>query len=51
VVELGKLANLLDFVKKTWAEKYRPKTLDEIVGHEEIGRELKGYVASCNCPT
>ncbi|MCD1295119.1 replication factor C small subunit [Methanocella sp. CWC-04] len=33
-----------------WTEKYRPKTLDEVVGHEQIVKRLKSYVKSGNLP-
>ncbi|MDI9642000.1 MAG: replication factor C small subunit [Archaeoglobaceae archaeon] len=33
-----------------WVEKYRPKTLDEVVGQEEIIKRLKGYVERKNIP-
>ncbi|AEM39603.1 Replication factor C [Pyrolobus fumarii 1A] len=33
-----------------WAEKYRPKTLDEIVNQEEIVRRLKKFVEEKNMP-
>lgn len=33
-----------------WTEKYRPKGLDEVVGHAEIVRRLKGYVRARNIP-
>ncbi len=33
-----------------WVEKYRPRTLDEIVGQDEIVRRLKGYVEKKNIP-
>lgn len=33
-----------------WTEKYRPKTLDEIVNQEEIVRRLKQFVKSRNMP-
>ncbi len=33
-----------------WVEKYRPKTLDEVVGHEQIVERLKGYVRAKNMP-
>lgn len=33
-----------------WVEKYRPKTLDEVVGQDEIIRRLKGYVERKNIP-
>jgi replication factor C small subunit len=33
-----------------WVEKYRPRTLDEIVGQEEVVARLKGYVERKNIP-
>jgi replication factor C small subunit len=33
-----------------WAEKYRPKTLDEMVDQKEIVERLKSYVKSRNVP-
>ncbi|MCS7143539.1 MAG: replication factor C small subunit [Archaeoglobaceae archaeon] len=33
-----------------WVEKYRPKTLDEVVGQDEIIKRLKGYVERRNIP-
>ena len=33
-----------------WVEKYRPKTLDEIVGHEEIIKRLKAYAKKKSIP-
>ncbi len=33
-----------------WVEKYRPKTLDEVVGQDEVVQRLKGYVARKNLP-
>ncbi|MBU0762365.1 MAG: replication factor C small subunit [Candidatus Altiarchaeota archaeon] len=33
-----------------WTEKYRPKTLDEIVGQKPIVERLKAYVASKSIP-
>ncbi len=33
-----------------WVEKYRPKTLDEIVDQEEVVARLKGYVEQKNIP-
>lgn len=33
-----------------WTEKYRPKTLDEVVGQDEIVERLKSYVRSRNVP-
>jgi replication factor C small subunit len=33
-----------------WTEKYRPKTLDQVIGQEQIVKRLKSYVKSCNLP-
>lgn len=33
-----------------WTEKYRPKTLDEVVGLEDIVERLKAYVKEKNMP-
>ena len=33
-----------------WVEKYRPHTLDEIVGHEEIVRRLKSFAGDAEMP-
>ncbi|MHA1952711.1 MAG: replication factor C small subunit [Candidatus Heimdallarchaeaceae archaeon] len=33
-----------------WTEKYRPKTLDELKGHEDIILRLKGFVQRRNLP-
>jgi len=33
-----------------WEEKYRPKTLAEIIGNEKVIQELKGYVLKKNLP-
>ncbi len=33
-----------------WVEKYRPRTLDEIVGQDEVIERLKGYVSRKNIP-
>ncbi|ADC65501.1 Replication factor C [Ferroglobus placidus DSM 10642] len=33
-----------------WVEKYRPKTLDEVVGQDEIIQRLKSYVKQKNIP-
>ncbi|HID41391.1 MAG TPA: AAA family ATPase, partial [Pyrodictium sp.] len=33
-----------------WAEKYRPRSLDEIVNQEEIVRRLKKFVKEKNMP-
>jgi len=33
-----------------WTEKYRPKTLDEVIGQAEIVERMKAYVKSRNIP-
>jgi replication factor C small subunit len=33
-----------------WTEKYRPKTLSEVVGHEEVVTRLSSFVKSRNIP-
>ncbi|HID20621.1 MAG TPA: AAA family ATPase [Methanophagales archaeon] len=33
-----------------WTEKYRPKRLDEILGHDEVVRRLKGFVMEKTLP-
>jgi len=33
-----------------WVEKYRPKKLDDVVGHDEIIERLKAYVKTENVP-
>jgi len=35
---------------EVWVEKYRPKNLDEMVGHIDIVNALKGYVKAKNMP-
>jgi len=37
-------------MKEVWVEKYRPTTLDEIVGQDEIVSRLKAYVKAGNLP-
>jgi len=37
-------------MKEVWLEKYRPRTLDEVVGQEDIVERLKSYVKSGNLP-
>jgi replication factor C small subunit len=37
-------------MKEIWVEKYRPKTLDEVVGQDEIVERLKAYAATKNLP-
>ena len=37
-------------MKEIWVERYRPKTLDEIVGQDEIVERLKAYRDSRNMP-
>ncbi len=37
-------------IELPWVEKYRPKNLSEVIGHEEITKRLKGYVEKRNMP-
>src|SRR2546426_5015150 len=37
-------------MKEIWVEKYRPTTLDEIVGQDEVVSRLKAYVKAGNLP-
>jgi replication factor C small subunit len=37
-------------MKEIWIEKYRPKTLKEVVGQDEITARLQSYVKSKNLP-
>ncbi|ACX72593.1 Replication factor C [Methanocaldococcus vulcanius M7] len=37
-------------MEKPWVEKYRPKTLDDIVGQDEIVKRLKKYVEKKSMP-
>jgi len=37
-------------IELPWVEKYRPKNLSEVIGHEEITKRLKGYVEKKNLP-
>lgn len=37
-------------MKEIWVEKYRPKTLEEVVGQEEIVERLKAYATAGNMP-
>ena len=37
-------------MKEIWVEKYRPKTLGEVVGQEDIVERLKAYVKTGNLP-
>ena len=37
-------------MKDLWIEKYRPKVLDDVVGHRDIVERLKAYVGSNNMP-
>ena len=40
----------VDKVSETWTEKYRPKTLDEVVGHDEIIRSFKSFINKQEMP-
>ncbi len=37
-------------MNEIWTEKYRPKTLDEVVGQRHVTDRLKSYVSSRNMP-
>src|SRR3989454_1769364 len=37
-------------MKEIWVEKYRPTTLDEIVGQDDVVSRLKAYVKAGNLP-
>ena len=37
-------------MKELWVEKYRPKTLDEVVGQEPVVERLKAYAKEGNMP-
>ena len=37
-------------MKEIWLEKYRPRSLEDVVGQEEIVERLKAYVKSGNLP-
>src|SRR5256885_975975 len=37
-------------MKEIWVEKYRPKSLDEVVGQDEIVERLKAYAKEANLP-
>src|SRR2546428_11223872 len=37
-------------MKELWVEKYRPKSLDEVVGQEEIVERLKAHAKTGNLP-
>src|SRR2546428_4037923 len=37
-------------MKEIWVEKYRPTTLDDIVGQDEAISRLKAYVKAGNLP-
>ncbi len=37
-------------IELPWVEKYRPKNLSEVMGHEEITNRLKSYVEKRNLP-
>ncbi|MFQ6128125.1 MAG: replication factor C small subunit [Thermoplasmata archaeon] len=37
-------------MREVWVEKHRPKSLDEVVGQEEVVERLKAYVKTRNLP-
>ena len=37
-------------MQEIWTERYRPKTLDEVVGQKHVTERLKAYVVSKNMP-
>ncbi len=37
-------------MKEIWAEKYRPKNLDEVIGQRHVTERLKAYVETKNMP-
>ncbi|NLL94558.1 MAG: replication factor C small subunit [Thermoplasmatales archaeon] len=37
-------------MQEIWTEKYRPKTLDDVVGQEHVTSRLKAYVETRNMP-
>src|SRR2546422_2410247 len=37
-------------MKEIWVEKYRPTTLDDIVGQDDVVSRLKAYVKAGNLP-
>jgi len=37
-------------MNEVWIEKYRPRSLEEIIGQQEVISRLKAYVKGCNLP-
>ena len=37
-------------MNEIWTEKYRPRTLDDVVGQKHVTERLKAYVESRNMP-
>lgn len=37
-------------MQEIWTEKYRPRTLDDVIGQRHVTERLKAYVASRNMP-
>ena len=41
---------MLIYEKEMWTEEYRPKRLDELVGHDEVVKRLRGFVKEKTIP-
>jgi len=48
--EKGEEEKMKEYADIVWAEKYRPKDFDEIVGQEEIVKRAKAFVQQKNMP-
>jgi len=47
---VARLVNFVSLRDLVWAEKYRPRTLDEMMDREEIVAKLKTFVSTKNMP-
>jgi len=47
---VARLVNFVSLHDLVWAEKYRPRTLDEMLDREEIVAKLKTFVSTKNMP-